>query len=260
MYSLIFYPLKGRKRSFEINKAGHSSLMEQVYKNMNEVPLPKTKAFDIEKELTPMPMPIDLPLILGSSSSSRQKILMMLDWTFEILKPDIDEKAIRCDDHMLLPVLIAKAKAAAILEDTAHFEYPFVLLTADQIVYFQGTVREKPVGKEEATMFLESYSGNAVSTISAVVATHFPSGRQAYEVDVATVYWKEISPEIIENVVRRGDIYESAGGFRIEDDDLNGCIQEVQGTLDSVLGLPVEATIRVLAAVAEEPNEEKSYK
>ena len=121
--------------------------------------------------------PTELPLILGSSSKNRQVILNLARWVHTVLIPDIDEKAIRCDNPYLLPVLIAKAKAAAILGRLNVTGDPFVLLTSDQIVLFGSEIREKPTNEAEAIEFLSSYSNQEVSTISAVVATHYPSGR-----------------------------------------------------------------------------------
>ena len=154
---------------------------------------PVISQFQLANEVQPREVPTSLPIVLGSSSSSRRQIMEMLQWPFEVMVPDIDEKSIRCDDHMKLPLLIAKAKAEAIWErisssappDDQPTE-PFILITSDQIVYYNGEVREKPVSEEEASLFLSSYSGRAVSTISAVVVTHWPSGRQSHDVDVAT--------------------------------------------------------------------------
>ena len=154
---------------------------------------PVVAQFQLANEVSPRELPTSLPIVLGSSSSSRRQILEMLQWPFEVMIPDIDEKVIRCDDHMKLPLLIAKAKAEAIWERISNSAppddqptAPFILITSDQIVYYNGEIREKPVNEEKARLFLSSYSGRAVSTISAVVVTHWPSGRQSHDVDVAT--------------------------------------------------------------------------
>ena len=118
------------------------------------------------------PKPTELPLVLGSSSSNRQTILTLTGWEYTVMIPDIDEKAIRDDDPLLLPVLIAIAKATAIFDRLDKNHDPFILLTSDQIVLFKTEVREKPVNEAEAVRFLSSYSDEQVSTISAVVATH----------------------------------------------------------------------------------------
>lgn len=122
--------------------------------------------------------PTELPIVLGSSSINRHNILNLLGWNYKIMVPDIDEKSIRNDDPYLLPILIAKAKATAIFERLKEEECldSFILLTADQIVLFGEEIREKPVDEEEAVRFLTSYSNQKVSTLSAVVATHYPSG------------------------------------------------------------------------------------
>ena len=233
--------------------------------NVSEQLLPGQ--FSLEAEVQPIEKPTSLPLVLGSSSPSRRKIMEALHWPFEVMIPDIDEKAIRCDDHMQLPLIIAKAKADAIWErllasaaanPSDNPQKPFILITSDQIVYFNGEVREKPTSAREAEFFLSSYSGRAVSTISALVATHWPSGRQAHEVDVATVFWKDISPEVIQRVIGRGDIYASAGGFRIEDEDLNPLILDIEGGVDSVLGLPVDPLVRIIDVVMDEEETRSS--
>lgn len=120
--------------------------------------------------------PTEFPITLGSSSANRQRVLSLAGWKFEVLVPDIDEKAYRNDDPYQLPAIIAKAKATAILGRLSGNCEPFILLTADQVVLFQDEVREKPIDEKQAAYFLTSYSNQEVHTISAVVATHYPSG------------------------------------------------------------------------------------
>jgi septum formation protein len=130
----------------------------------------------LEDNLRTFPPATDLPIILGSSSSNRQFVLNHSGWQYDVIAPDIDEKAIRNPDPFLLPVIIAKAKATAILSRLDDSRGPFMLLTADQIVLYGSEVREKPINEAQATEFLSSYSEREVSTVSAVVATHYPSG------------------------------------------------------------------------------------
>lgn len=175
----------------------------------------------------------------------------------------LTEKAIRHNDPMEMPVLIAKAKAEAIMEKERmlNWKEPAILLTFDQIVLYRTNVREKPESYAEAVEYLSSYSGDAVSTVSAVVVTHVPSGIQMSSIDIATVYWREISPEVVKRVVDRGAVMNSAGGFLIEDEDLNGLIKGIDRPVDSVMGMPVDLTKRlikdVLVAAANLGTEER---
>lgn len=164
------------------------------------------------------------------------------------------EKAIRTDDPMILPQLIAHAKADAIISRLRHegAVEEKIVLTADQIVLFEGQVREKPTSPEEAKYFLSSYSNKSVSTVSAVVVTHFPSGTRAAGIDVATVCWDSIPDEVVNDVVARGATYDCAGGFRIEDEALNPLILEADGTLDSIMGMPVQLTLKLVDEVIQQ--------
>lgn len=86
-------------------------------------------------------------LILGSGSASRRDILTEMGLEFDIVKADIDEKAIRCPKAEDLVCKIGNAKADAVL-DRIKSEKMFedvagkvLLLTGDQVVVHQGEER-----------------------------------------------------------------------------------------------------------------------
>ena len=96
--------------------------------------------------------PTNLPIILGSSSKNRRMIMDSIGWKYTVQIPDIDEKAIRCDNPFELPVLIAKAKAEALISRYDSTSSPEVfLITMDQVTLYDNKVREKPVGKIDNT-------------------------------------------------------------------------------------------------------------
>jgi septum formation protein len=74
-------------------------------------------------------------------------------------------------------------------------------------------------------------------------------GKQTQEMEVSTVHFNEISSEIVQKVVEKGEIFSSAGGFSVEDMDLNPLIRDVEGSVDSVMGMPIEVTIRIIKAL-----------
>mmetsp|Transcript_32354 Transcript_32354/g.54539 ORF Transcript_32354/g.54539 Transcript_32354/m.54539 type:complete len:272 (-) Transcript_32354:2358-3173(-) len=192
-----------------------------------------------------------LKLVLGSSSKNRREVLEAIQWDYTPMSADIDEKSIRHDDPMEMPVVIAKAKAEELIkrEKMDISSEPLVLVTCDQIVLFQGQVREKPENEMEAREFLSSYSGSEVRTVSAVVATYLPDGTQRVGVDVATVRWEVIPDDVVERVLARGQIYTSAGGFRIEDPDLSLLIRDMDKGADSIMGMPLDLTTQLIEAV-----------
>ena len=106
-------------------------------------------------------------LICGTSSKWRQAILRKAGYELiSVVAADIDEKAIRDPDPLNMPVLIAHAKAdAIIIEKKLNDIGEGVLMTCDQITLYNDTeVREKPETEEIARRFLRSYSGHKVST------------------------------------------------------------------------------------------------
>jgi len=195
--------------------------------------------------------PEDLEIILGSSSVARADILRELGWDFRCIHPSIDEKSVSCGDPFRLPVLIAKAKATSILGEVHGTTTPTVIITSDQIVLFEREVRGKPANEDEAREFLLSYQeGKIVQTVSAVVATHVPTGRQSAEVDISTIHWSGIPDDAVEHLLATKDmIYHSAGAFLIEDADFVQYVDCIEGELDSIRGLPIKATKRAIRSV-----------
>ncbi len=149
---------------------------------------------------------------------------------------------------MTMPLLIAKAKAEALILrlKVENRTEPCLILTSDQIVVHGSEIREKPESREEAIRFLSSYSNSSVKTISAIVITQFPSQQQVSSVHSASVKWLEIPNDVVSKVVDKELIFSSAGGFQIEDCDLNPLISSIDGGVDSVMGLSVECTIRLM--------------
>ncbi|CBN74646.1 conserved unknown protein [Ectocarpus siliculosus] len=198
---------------------------------------------DVELQVQPRPKPCSLPIVLGSSSGYRRRIMDSLGWEFSTASPDVDEKAIRDPDPRKMCAEIARAKARALAE---RLDKPAVLITADQVCLFDEghgrgeEVREKPESVEEAKAFLRSYSCRSVKTLSALCVTNLDNGRAAEGVHESTVAWREISPAVVDDVIARGNVMGSAGGFALEEPGLRSLVDKIEGSVDSVLGLPVE--------------------
>ncbi|CAM9510624.1 unnamed protein product [Ascophyllum nodosum] len=138
--------------------------------------------------------------------------------------------------------MIARAKAEALV---GRLNKPAVLITADQVCLFEGDegeeeVREKPDSVEQARAFLESYSERSVKTLTAVCVTDLQTGRRQEGTHESTVFWRKISAEVVDAVMGRGNTMGSAGGFALEDPDLRRLVERIDGSLDSVVGMPVD--------------------
>ena len=199
--------------------------------------------------------PSTLRIVLGSSSNNRRNFIRQLFQNVDLLNPDIDEKAIRSEDPYQLPMLIAKAKADALIGRNAisRESLPAVLITSDQIALYKDEIREKPVDRDEAKRFLNSYCNSSVSTVCAVVATHLPSMRQAADTSVSTVYFGDISSAEVGRIIDRGVVFTACGGFDIKDEDMSKHITELDGTEDCIMGMPLGLTKELVDKVSVQP-------
>jgi len=187
-----------------------------------------------------------LKIILGSSSKFRQRVFAKITPTFESLSPDIDEKTIRDEDPKTLTRMIAHAKADALLP---KIHEPAVLVTADQIVVVNGHVREKPRDEEECRAFLHSYNDQPVEVVNGIVATHTQTGMRAEGNDVVRIQFKHIPEAVIEQLILEGDVMHCAGGLRAEHPALQNSIASMDGTVESLRGVPLELTKRLIKQV-----------
>ncbi|CAM9990838.1 unnamed protein product, partial [Scytosiphon promiscuus] len=191
----------------------------------------------------PRPVPCPLPIVLGSSSSRRRAVMEELGWQFSTASPDIDEKAIRDADPRKMCAAIARAKARAL---AGRLDKHAVLVTADQVCLFDAedgggeVIREKPESVQEAEQFLRSYSCRTVKTLNALCVTNLETGQVAEGSHQSIVSWKEIPSDVVGAVVARGLVMSSAGGFSLEDPDLGPLVDNIEGSVDSVFGMPVD--------------------
>ncbi|KAF3446319.1 hypothetical protein FNV43_RR11498 [Rhamnella rubrinervis] len=218
-------------------------------------------------------------VILGSSSAARRKILGEMGYEFTTMTADIDEKSIRREKPEELVMAIAEAKADAIISklqtihdqtkdaepriliaaDTAEAilqrnpigenikdAEPTLLITSDQVVVYEGVVREKPSSKEEARQFMKDYSGGHAATVGSVIVTNLKTGLRKGDYDRVEIYFHEIPDEVIENLIEEGTVLNVAGGLIIEHPLILPLIKQVVGTTDSVMGLPKALTERLL--------------
>lgn len=187
-----------------------------------------------------------MKLILGSKSVGRKQILENAGYAFEIVIANIDEKAIRSNNFEELPLLLARAKAKKLLENV---DKKSVLITADQVVIFNGQLLEKPESKKQAQAYLENYHTYPAQINTAVVVTNTKTGKQKEILDIAKAYFKKIPKNIIDALLKEGNIMNAAGGFIIEHPLLQPYVSHIEGTLDSITGLPLQKTQKLIQEV-----------
>ncbi|XP_073019833.1 uncharacterized protein [Primulina eburnea] len=193
-----------------------------------------------------------LKIILGSSSVARKQIIAEMGYDFTTMSADIDEKAIREEKPEDLVMVLAEAKADAImrkLRDVGTSENTTLLIAADTVVVYEGVIREKPSSKEEARQFLNDYSGGHAATVSSVLVTNLSSGFRKGDWDKVEIYFHDIPESAIDKLIEEGIVLNVAGGLIIEHPLILPYVKEVVGETDSVMGLPKALTRRLIDEV-----------
>ncbi|XVF36101.1 hypothetical protein REPUB_Repub19eG0029300 [Reevesia pubescens] len=190
-------------------------------------------------------------IILGSSSIARRKILSEMGYEFTLMSADIDEKGIRKEKPEELVMALAEAKAEAILHRLPSSDYvkeaePTLLITSDQVVVYEGVVREKPANEKEAREFIKGYSGGHAATVGSVLVTNLKTGFRKGDWDRVEIYFLEIPDEVIEKLIEEGTVLHVAGGLIIEHSLIKPYVKQVVGTTDSVMGLPKALTEKLI--------------
>eukprot|EP00978_Attheya_sp_CCMP212_P026648 scaffold88115_cov40-Attheya_sp.AAC.1 len=221
------------------------------------------------------------PLILGSGSFTRKLILGEMNIPFHLLVKSIDEKSIgdRMTDPRNLVLTLAKAKADHLVSElsksnsdltlppatttTNSSDEGWIILTADQVVIhadYEG-VLEKPESIEEARTFVKSYERSPPSTVGACVLTHYPSNLQVLGVDSATIHFSASQlnkynnagqEDLIDQLLSDGaPVLDCAGGLMVEHPLVQDCVDHLEGTQDSVMGLSKDLVWRLLSEMKE---------
>lgn len=185
-------------------------------------------------------------LVLGTSSKYRQALFRthFPSLPFTTVSASIDERAITAGyadrssaDPPTLTLALANAKASSIIPSLPAST---LLLTSDQVLSYAGRIREKPESEDECRAYLASYAEHPVVTVTAVVVTDTATGQTYEGVDVATQHLRPLPKDIIDALIAKGEVLHCAGGITVEDPLLSPYLSTRTGTLESIMGLPVE--------------------
>lgn len=177
-----------------------------------------------------------MKIILGSESRGRREIMERAGYVFDVIPAHIDEKAIRFSHPSALTLALALAKRDALLPRIGE---PALLITSDQVVVYDGAIREKPVDVEEAERYLRTAHLLPSETVTAVAVTNTATGRSVAAVDTAKAYFRKIPEVVIAEYIRTGDAFTQSGGFDCEHPLIAPYVARLEGERESMVGLPI---------------------
>ena len=191
-----------------------------------------------------------IDIVLASASPRRRQLLEDAGLRFRVHAVDADETL---DDNLLEEPLeavkkLAERKARAAVEELIDDEYDgtMVVIGSDTMVVLRGEIFGKPVDAADAERMLRALSGcgHDVNTAVSVWVVHAPKGQDVglfYRtfVDTTYVYFKDLTEEQIAEYIASGDPFDKAGSYGIQS-GAGAFVDHIEGSLDTVIGLPVE--------------------
>ena len=179
-------------------------------------------------------------LILASASPRRSELLARLGIPFDVRPVSVIEDAGSANPTIVASRLARmKAEAARLLEPEAP------VLAADTVVVHGGTILGKPRDAAEAREMLRRLRGESHRVITAVAV--IPRGGRAALLrhPETEVTMRSYTDEEIEASIARGDPFDKAGAYAIQDPRL-APVESYSGCYCNVVGLPLWTTVELL--------------
>lgn len=191
--------------------------------------------------------------LLASQSPRRAAILEALGVTFDIAISDAEE-----DSHFPPSELMARIPPLALSDEDhpvvrawrkgnhiAQLHPHAIVLAADTIVVCDSHVLNKPVDRADAMRMLKMLSGRSHQVYTGMVR-YAPQHEPVFWVQMSTVTMRELDAIELERYVASGEPMDKAGAYGIQG-MAGSLVASVTGSFTNVVGLPMEATIRLLS-------------
>ena len=176
-------------------------------------------------------------IVLGSASPRRKELLSRIVPTFEVRPSSVDERCLLTSPTQYVMYTAAKKALGTDVQDGE------ILLTADTIVTIDGAFLGKPADDRDAVSMLKRLNHRVNTVYTGVCLRTTDSIELFYEASDVRIDMTEAE---IEAYVAAGYAADKAGAYGIQDPTLRATL--LRGSLDNVIGLPVEAVAARLVA------------
>lgn len=175
-------------------------------------------------------------IVLASNSPRRKELLSGLgvDYVVKTL-PDVDETYPGGLNEEDIAKHIARGKAEAYREVMNDDE---LVITADTIVWLEGTVMGKPKDEEDAREMLRRLSGRTHQVVTGVCLT--TTSMQKTFATVTDVTFSNLTEEEIDYYVTRYRPMDKAGSYGVQEWIGFVGVENLSGSYFNVMGLPIQ--------------------
>ncbi len=181
--------------------------------------------------------------ILASGSPQRKALLEQVRlYPDKIISPDVDESALPNELPSQYVKRIAVLKAEAVFKENKGV----CVVAADTILTVGRRIIRKAADEEAALKHLQLLSGRKHRVITGLCVIS-PQGKVITRVSQSVVTMKHLSKEDMALILKSGE-YQNVAGYKIEG-FISAFIKRINGSYDSIVGLPVYETVQILRGV-----------
>ncbi|MEO0510272.1 MAG: nucleoside triphosphate pyrophosphatase [Verrucomicrobiota bacterium] len=181
-------------------------------------------------------------LILASASPRRSELLQRMGLRFEICPVDVEED----NDPRNGPAEMVAANAALKASALSPVRQNSLVLGSDTTVALGDEVLNKPVDMDEARTMLKRLSGRSHTVYTGVALFWEEGSLKDLFVENSEVRFKVLDDALIERYFEQVNPLDKAGAYGIQQ-ARSWIIESVEGSVENVMGLPIQALKRRFA-------------
>ena len=186
----------------------------------------------------------DFRLILASGSPRRRELLTKMGYTFEIIKPDVDEHVKGLARDVVRVLSQRKAEAAA------RDVHSGVIIASDTLVSLDGAALGKPEDEADARRMLHMLSGRTHEVFTGVTIIDTDHNRVQTRVVRTGVQFRNLTDAEIDQYISTGEPMDKAGAYAIQG-GAGAFVEAYDGSYENVIGFPVDDIQAMLNGIRE---------
>ena len=184
-------------------------------------------------------------IILASASPRRQELMEQAGYEFEIQVSHKEETYTSTEpDEIVKELALLKAKDVAGQSEAKNL----IVIGADTVVAYEGTILGKPKSEEEAFQMINGFQGDKHQVYTGVAILDYDEMGNETVINHAVqtdVYVNSMTEEEIWTYIHSDHVMDKAGSYGIQS-GFAIHIEKIEGDYFNVVGLPISYVYEVL--------------
>lgn len=181
------------------------------------------------------------PVILASGSPRRKELLAKAGIKFRVVESKFAEHF----DPKLNPQKQAEKLSLEKAKTVYENNKDSIIIAADTLVVCKGKILGKPKDEDDAKKMLKFLSGKSHDVITGFTLYDPKKNKFIVKSEKSTIHFNQVSEKEINNYVTQKKPLDKAGAYGIQELPKK-FIKRVDGDLDNIIGLPIQALMKEL--------------